>query len=521
MADTDLRVRFKHPYKTEAEWEAITTIPKTGEALYTKTGPREGWYKIGDGVHQWKDLLYIKPTYNYSEIEPLKTVTYNNVTCSANNDPNAYLYFATVKPDNFEKPWRISYKEKVTINGISNGFQYCEVTIDGVRNTYSSYSIYNVIANTSYRPLYTHILHSASETGINNNYEHLIGIRFHSSYQPHIANNSRIVEIEIIEEENCTLTFLDSMKKFSEMSGANTTNYGNSSSGVNATRYSFNGTDQGYTVQGDRNDTTTLLYSTARLTAGSNGIPAYNIIMMKPDGTWEGLTTGNATTATTSPKNTSGFVLGEMYLYWSSTNVTSGNMTSTNTIRTSNDWIDLRYTFDAGTTLTNYEMVYIKGTVVNGLFYLADTWWTQSLPTEKDDFVYIPIGMCINNDSEITVMANTTIKYDNNISHYLNNENIQFKIRSYDSTINFNNYNEINWVNSSSNDFNYLIEYYDIIKNSIKLTNVCKFDNVNNYIGIDIKNKKYPYYNFKKNKITRLKLQDNIYIRPILHLNKK
>ena len=134
---------------------------------------------------------------------------------------------------------------------------------------------------------------------------------------------------------------------------------------------------------------------------------------------------------------------------------------------------------------------------------------------------YIPIGMCINNNSEITVMANTTIKYDNNISHYLNNENIQFKIRSYDSTINFNNYNKINWVNSSSNDFNYLIEHYDIIKNSIKLTNVCKFDNVNDYIGIDIKNKKYPYYNFKKNKITRLKLQDNIYIRPILHLNKK
>ena len=43
MADTNLQVRFKHPYKTETEWEATTTIPKAGEALYTSGGLLHRW----------------------------------------------------------------------------------------------------------------------------------------------------------------------------------------------------------------------------------------------------------------------------------------------------------------------------------------------------------------------------------------------------------------------------------------------------------------------------------------------
>ena len=399
MADTNLQVRFKHPYKTEAEWEATTTIPKAGEALYTSGGLRHGWMKLGNGTDLWKDLPYIKPTYDYSEIQPLKKQTYTNVYCSSNSDPAGYLYFATVKPENYNKSWRISYRLKATINGISNGYQYSEVTIDGVRNTYAAYKTYNAINNTSYRPLYSHVYHAATETGLNNNYNHLLGFRFQSSYNPHVAANSRIIEIEILEEENCTLTFLDSMTLFADMPGANTTNYGNTANGVNATRVAFDGTTQGYSVSGDRN--TYPYFTTAYYTkplAGTNGIKQYSLIMEDSSGNYQSFTTDYGT-GTSKTKNTTGFKLGKLYYADTSSNWASGSRYGNDVTRAFQYGVDARYSFNCGQTLTAYAPIYLVGTYNNasGLFYLDDTWYTQTLPTTEDGKIYIYLGFTYSN----------------------------------------------------------------------------------------------------------------------------
>ena len=60
------------------------------------------------------------------------------------------------------------------------------------------------------------------------------------------------------------------------------------------------------------------------------------------------------------------------------------------------DWVDFRYTSNCETNLVAYKMLYLKGSISNGLFYLDDVWWTQDLPTTNDGKVYVLIGMAYN-----------------------------------------------------------------------------------------------------------------------------
>lgn len=394
MADTNLNVRIKNAYKTESEWSVTTTIPKNGELLFTKGGLHDGEYKIGDGTHRWSDLDYIKPSYTYPELEPLMTKTYNNVICTANSDPAGYLYFMTIKPDNYNTAWTIRYRVHATIAGVTGGYQDSEVLIEGTRNTYLAYSTYNAVNNTSYRPYYSHMYFAANETGQTNNYPHLLGFRFQSSYNPATTANSRTIVIEILEYKNCTPTFLDTMKLFADMPGSNSTNYGNTSSGANATRYSFDGVTQGWTFSGDRNTYPYLLsaYYT-RPYVGVNGTKQYGLAMEDSVGRLQSFTTTHGT-GTSKAKNTQGFRLGRMYYLNTGNNYTEGQQFGNDISRLLQHDMDLRYSTNCGTTLTAFKPLYIVGTYnqSDGLFYLADTWWTQTLPTSEDGKIYIYIG---------------------------------------------------------------------------------------------------------------------------------
>ena len=394
MADTNLNVRIKNAYKTESEWSVTTTIPKNGELLFTKGGLHDGEYKIGDGTHRWSDLTYVKPSYTYPELEPLMTKTYNNVICTANSDPAGYLYFMTVKPDDYNTAWTIRYRVHATIAGVTGGYQDSEVLIEGTRNTYLAYSTYNAVNNTSYRPYYYHMYFAANETGQANNYPHLLGFRFQSSYNPATAANSRTIVIEILEYDNCTITFLDTMKLFADMPGSNSTNYGNTSSGANATRYSFDGVTQGWSFSGDRNTYPYLLsaYYT-RPYAGVNGTKQYSLAMEDSVGRLQSFTTTHGT-GTSKAKNTQGFRLGRMYYLYTSGNYTEGQQFGNDVARTFYYAVDLQYSTNCGTTLTAFKPVYIVGTYnpSDALFYLDDTWWTQTLPTSANGKIYIYIG---------------------------------------------------------------------------------------------------------------------------------
>lgn len=139
---------------------------------------------------------------------------------------------------------------------------------------------------------------------------------------------------------------------------------------------------------------------------------------------------------------------------------------------------------------------------------------------------YIPIGMCINTDNEITIMANTTIIAESDRYRQIDINVTRFKVKQYRS-------DNHHWKPATLQDFEYIQKNYDIIKNAIKLTNICKafVGNVNGYTGIDKKETyssfgnftyiHFPHYIFKTNKIEWLGLNHYEALRPMLHIEYK
>ena len=145
---------------------------------------------------------------------------------------------------------------------------------------------------------------------------------------------------------------------------------------------------------------------------------------------------------------------------------------------------------------------------------------------------YIPIGICINTDNEITIMANTTIIANVDYYNNINISEINFKIKQYTQSRHYNK-----WKPATLKDFEYIQNNYNVIKNAIKLTNICKSNSIlygheRGYVGTDEKKEhdswsnniiwaKYPHYIFKTNKIEWYCLGKAEALRPILHLEYK
>ena len=162
----------------------------------------------------------------------------------------------------------------------------------------------------------------------------------------------------------------------------------------------------------DQNTYDRTLLNDVRVYAGTNGIKQYSIIMQKADGTWESPTTTHGT-GTSKAKNTSGFLLGKIWRYNTSNNINSGALTTNDQLYDCQPF-DLRYSTNCGTTLVERQSVYLVGTIgSDGLFYLDDTWWTQTLPTTEDGKVYIYLGDAYSTSSIFLVAYNPIYEYRN------------------------------------------------------------------------------------------------------------
>ena len=152
------------------------------------------------------------------------------------------------------------------------------------------------------------------------------------------------------------------------------------------------------------------LLNDIRVYAGTNKIMNYSLVMEKADGKWESFTTTSGT-GTSKTKNTSGFRLGRIWVYNYNETISSGSLTR-------NDYLydciplTLTYSTNCGTTLVAQKPVYLVGTIGNdGLFYLADTWWTQTEPTTEDGKVYIYLGDAYSTSAIYKVAHNTAYWY--------------------------------------------------------------------------------------------------------------
>jgi hypothetical protein len=318
--------------------------------------------------------------------------TYSGIYGTANDFENATFYFGAILPTDYYRQWHVKYKVTAYVSGQDDYNGQFEVEFWGGHNARTIYRITNAHYNTNYRTLSCHVLYSATSEGVSNGYGHALGIGLQNSSNPTSPSYPRTFVIDIIETDNCTFTFYDSMVKFTSISGADPINYSGYSEcdGYNnGLRDSGNSNDSG-------DDYDRIADCNLRVSAGENNIYGYNIIMETSDGVWQSLVT-SYTNETAKGMNTSGFRTNKLFWYQSETAVTSGNMTEAGTLYENLNGADLRYATNCGTSLAVYQPVYLKGTIgSDGLFYLADTWWTQTLPTSDDGYVYIYLGETYN-----------------------------------------------------------------------------------------------------------------------------
>ena len=317
----------------------------------------------------------------------LATKSYSNIIGTANSFDGAAFFFATVVPTGWNNFWHIKYRIRAHVQGKSanDGEEWSVVEMCGSAANHYWSKIFNATKNTSVRPYYYHYLYRLTEAGFNAHYGHLIGVSLQSSYSPTSASYKRDFTIELLEADNCTFTFMDNMTLYSNVTGSGTTNY----TGSNA----FDAYTQGATITGDRNTTTNFsLSGGCWITAGANGIFAYTIIMADSSGTYQSVVLSRST-GTTKTKNSVGFDLTKpIYWYASSTDIASGNHTTAGlNIGYPGD---IRYSCNCGSTLIQGKPFYFVMTQGNdGLFYLDDIWWTQTLPSTNDGKYYVYIGI--------------------------------------------------------------------------------------------------------------------------------
>ena len=131
------------------------------------------------------------------------------------------------------------------------------------------------------------------------------------------------------------------------------------------------------------------------IVAGPAGLYRYSLALETPSG-WETLVLSSST-GTSKAKNTHGFLINSPMLYFNATNITTtGNKATYTNCWTVTTIVDSRYATNGGNSWSvQGNPFYLKGTIVDDLFYLDDIWWEDALPNTEDGKYYWLVGyMC-------------------------------------------------------------------------------------------------------------------------------
>lgn len=66
MGENNLKIRIKHRYDTEANWNKNNPVLLSGEIAITSD--KFGKHKVGDGTHKWSELSYVKADLTKSDV---------------------------------------------------------------------------------------------------------------------------------------------------------------------------------------------------------------------------------------------------------------------------------------------------------------------------------------------------------------------------------------------------------------------------------------------------------------------
>ena len=331
-----------------------------------------------------------KPSYHFNEIQPLNTKTYNNIVMTANNDPNGWVYFAKILPSSFADLIYVRYRIRAEAAGTTNSYNDSIVEYWIHKSTVRGYSIYNKIKHPDYRAFYNHSLYRAKEAGITNDYGHLLGVRFTSSWNPATTANARTVTIDILEMENCTIIFFDSMIKYANAPGTGSTNYDG--------RSDYDGTTQGITISGDRNDPNyyNRTYYSSRTTSAA--LYRYQFCLTKSDGTLIPVNSVNNSVATNKTLTIDSFdPFGEIF-YWNTTSTYAANANIGDSALYRQYLADLRYSFNCGgydttpTLIARMPLYLVATPQADGTAKLYIEPLSMYLPSSEDGLIYIYLG---------------------------------------------------------------------------------------------------------------------------------
>ena len=350
--------------------------------------------------------------YTKGTLQPLETKTYTDIIgVTDNTDANCAFFFGSVRPESFTKTWAVKYRIHVWCESNANYNAVADVFFEGAQSGLASYAVFNNIYNTSYRPVYYHSMYRLTQTGYNANYGHALGFSLRDSNERLTTSLMRTVKIELLEYRNCTVTLNDEAVKWADWPGTGTTNYGSISS------YNFSG--NGLQETGDANDNTVAyqIRTNSGIWANKTG---YNTnrytLLFEVVG---GLSGAATSIGTSTSKTTVAFkYIPKGVIKYNTTNASVANNAN---ISATGLWdqyaIDLRNTFNIGSTLVSGKPVYMR-CVVNSDGTLTPNYAgspshpiVQTLPTTADGYAYVYLGQAYSTTS-------MELRYDHPIYEY-------------------------------------------------------------------------------------------------------
>ena len=390
----------------------IVTIPNASTTL---AGLITGEAQTLGGAKTFNDAVTIndKLTVNEDIVsltgEPyIAKKEFNNVLCTANNDPNGYLYYGQLKLKDYHTEWYFKAYISVDIPYNSSRANTDKSSYEGIvefwgyGSTITAYRNFNAHAHTSYRTLYHHNVYRATQAGCQA-YGHLMGIRFYSSWNPATAGYERNIKIKVIHTDNCTFSFFDNMTLYANAPGTGSTNY--------VGKNDYEGAANGLQETAD-NNTIDRVYAATVLKSGAGPVYRYSLIMRDNTGGFSSISrrvsspnSNDINNATIRHEALTDIHFDPNYpvlLYNSgSTQITAAATTATVNNLYTGIPLDTRYITKCNITsgyvennLVSGELVYLIFNKNNdGTISIDENIATQELPTSENGKVYMLWGI--------------------------------------------------------------------------------------------------------------------------------
>ena len=330
--------------------------------------------------------------------------TYTNVIATANDNNGAGFFYLKVRPNYFtgntttvdsRELWHVKTRVISTVPGQS--YYYTDTIFDiwGRESTYCVYSCANQIYSTSYRPIYYNSIFFTNSTGYTNNCGHWIGFNLIYSANPTSTSYKRTVTVQLLAYDNCEVELQDSLITPTNIPNRSAHTAWYASTDTSYTN--FDACTNGLKQSGDANSTSIhALYRANGNYVANSALYRYQLLFQIDENQLTPLNNINNDTGTTKTMltNVEFDPFGWIYYYATTTNVAAAGGISAGALYFHYSGVDLRYTFNCGTTLTAHKPFYLVVTPLsNGKCKLASsTPWTQTLPSTNDGKWYILLG---------------------------------------------------------------------------------------------------------------------------------